>query len=137
MNAKEAALLLGVHYKTVLNMINDGRLTASKNDSGDWEISESDLAAREQRIDDKEFSAIYTHMAVQMIEKAHGRAVRAAREDLIHMARQIVKLAGSSKGLNQQMVKRLQDALDAYKAVEALTHTVESIRKQAEAESQR
>jgi len=135
MNAKEAATLLGVHYKTVLNMINDGRLTASKNDSGDWEISESDLAAREQRIDDKEFSAIYTHMAVQMIEKAHDRAVRAAREDLIHMARQIVKLAGSSKGLNQQ-VKRLQDALDAYRAVEAFTHTVESIRKQAEAESQ-
>ena len=42
MNAK-SALLLGVHYKTILNMINDGRLAASKNDSGDWVISESDL----------------------------------------------------------------------------------------------
>lgn len=135
MNAKEAAMMLGVHYKTVLNMINDGRLAASKNDSGDWEISESDLAAREQRIDDKEFSAIYTHMAVQMIEKEHGRAVKAAREDLLYIARSIVKFVESPNEFNQQ-VKHLQDALEAYKAAVAFTHTVESIRKQADAESQ-
>lgn len=30
MNAKEAASLLGVHYKTILNMINDGRLSLRK-----------------------------------------------------------------------------------------------------------
>lgn len=134
MNAKEAAILLGVHYKTVLNMINDGRLAASKNDSGDWEISESDLASREQRIDDKEFSAIYTHMAVQMIEKEHGRAIKSAREDLLHIARSLVKFADHPDGFHQQ-VKRLQDALDAYKAAAAFTHTVESIRKQADIES--
>ncbi|MFC3773779.1 helix-turn-helix domain-containing protein [Paenibacillus sp. GCM10012303] len=135
MNAKEAAILLGVHYKTILNMINDGRLAASKNDSGDWVISESDLAAREQRIEDKEFSAIYTHMAVQMIEKAHGRAVKAARDDIIHIARSIIKYAERPDEFNQQ-VKRLQNALDAYKAADALTYVVKSIRKQSEAESQ-
>jgi len=54
MNAKEASIMLGVHYKTILNMINDGRLAATKTDSGDWEISESNLAAREQRIEDNE-----------------------------------------------------------------------------------
>ncbi|MCJ8013658.1 helix-turn-helix domain-containing protein [Paenibacillus sp. KQZ6P-2] len=133
MNAKEAAALLGVHYKTVLNMINDGRLTASKNDSGDWEIRESDLAAREQEIDNKEFSAIYTHMAIQMIEKTHNRALKSAREELLHSASSIVKFVGNSSGFDQQ-VKRLQNALDAYKAAEAFTLTVDSIRKQAESE---
>jgi thymidine phosphorylase len=98
-------------------------LAATKNDSGDWEISESDLAAREQRIDD----------AVQMIEKAHGRAVKAAREDLIHIARSIVKLAESPREFNQQ-VKRLQDALDAHKAAEAFTRMVESIRNRLTSE---
>jgi len=135
MNAKEAAAMLGVHYKTVLNMINDGRLAALKNDSGDWEIRESDLAAREQRISDKEFSAIYTHMAVQMIEKTHNRAVKAAREDLVHIARSIVKFSESPSELHQQ-IKRLQNALDAYKAAEAFTLTVDSLRKQADAENQ-
>ncbi|MDR9854201.1 excisionase family DNA-binding protein [Paenibacillus sp. VCA1] len=134
MNAKEAAVLLGVHYKTVLNMINDGRLTATKTDSGDWEISESDLAAREQQIHDKEFSAIYAHMAVQMIEKTHNRAVKAAREELLFAARSLVKHADHPSQFSQQ-AKRLQDALDAFKAAEAFTITVESIRKQAESES--
>ncbi|MBT2764606.1 helix-turn-helix domain-containing protein [Paenibacillus sp. ISL-20] len=69
MNAKEAAFLLGVHYKTILNMINDGRLAASKNDSGDWVISESDLAAREQQIGDKEFATIYTNMQYKSMKK--------------------------------------------------------------------
>lgn len=135
MNTKEAATLLGVHYKTVLNMINDGRLSASKTDSGDWEISESDLAAREQRIEDKEFSAIYTHMAVKMIEKEHTRAVNAAREDLLHIARSLVKFAENKNGFNAQ-VKRLQNALDAYKAADAFTYTVDSIRKQVEERGQ-
>ena len=135
MNTKEAATLLGVHYKTVLNMINDGRLSASKTDSGDWEISESDLAAREQRIEDKEFSAIYTHMAVKMIEKEHTRAVNAAREDLLHIARSLVKFAENKNGFNAQ-VKRLQNALDAYKAADAFTYTVDSIRKQVEEKGQ-
>lgn len=132
MNAKEAAMMLGVHYKTVLNMINDGRLAASKNDSGDWEISESDLAAREQRINDKEFSSIYSHMAVKMIEKEHSRAVKAAWEELIYIAQLIVKFTDNPNGCKQQ-VNRLQNALDAYKAAEAFTHTVESLRKQADA----
>ncbi|OOC61664.1 helix-turn-helix domain-containing protein [Paenibacillus ihbetae] len=131
MNAKEAASLLGVHYKTILNMINDGRLSASKSDSGDWIISESDLAAREQQIGDKEFAAIYTHMAVQLIEKAHNRAIKAAMEDLIETARATIKAKDNRNELNQQ-VKRLQHALDAYKAAEAFTHTVHSIKKQAE-----
>lgn len=134
MNAKEAALLLGVHYKTILNMINDGRLAASKNDSGDWVISESDLAAREQQIGDKEFATIYTHMAVQIIEKAHNRAINAAREELIDVARAIVKVKENRSELNQQ-VKRLQTALDAYKAAEAFTVTVNSIKKQADIEN--
>ncbi|GIO92342.1 helix-turn-helix domain-containing protein [Paenibacillus lactis] len=131
MNAKEAATLLGVHYKTILNMINDGRLSASKNDSGDWVISESDLAAREQQIGDKEFAMIYTHMAVQLIEKAHHRAIKAAKEELIEVARATIKAKDNSNELNQQ-AKRLQQALDAYKAAEAFTHTVHSIKKQAE-----
>jgi excisionase family DNA binding protein len=135
-NAKEAALLLGVHYKTILNMINDGRLAASKNDSGDWVISESDLAAREQEIGDKEFATIYTHMAVQIIEKAHNRAIQAAREELIDVARATIKVKENRNELNQQ-VKRLQNALDAYKAAEAFTLTVDSIKKQAEIESHR
>lgn len=135
MNAKEAATMLGVHYKTILNMINDGRLAASKTDSGDWEISESDLAAREQRIVDKEFSAIYTHMAIKMIEKEHIRTVKAAREDLLHITRSLVKFTENTNGFNQQ-VKRLQNALDAYKAAEAFTYTVESIRKQVDGKSQ-
>ncbi|MGG4048712.1 helix-turn-helix domain-containing protein [Paenibacillus favisporus] len=131
MNAKEAASLLGVHYKTVLNMINDGRLAATKSDSGDWEISESDLAAREQQIHDKEFSAIYAHMAVQMIEKVHKRALKAACEELLHAAKSIVKHADNPIHFSQH-AKRLQNALDSYKAAEALTVTVESIQKQAE-----
>ncbi|WP_156889657.1 helix-turn-helix domain-containing protein [Paenibacillus harenae] len=136
MNAKEASIMLGVHYKTILNMINDGRLAATKTDSGDWEISESDLAAREQRIEDKEFSAIYTHMAVQMIEKEHGRAIKAAREDLLFIARSLVKYADSPNEFIQH-IKRLERALDAYKAAEAFIYTVESIRKQLDAGGQR
>ncbi|QHT59943.1 hypothetical protein GXP70_08245 [Paenibacillus lycopersici] len=131
MNAKEASVLLGVHYKTVLNMINDGRLTAAKTDSGDWEISESDLAAREQRIEDKEFSAIYTYMAVQLIEKEHRRAFKAAKEDLLSGARTLGKHADNPAEFARQ-VKHLEKALDAYKAAEAFTYTVESIRKQCE-----
>ncbi|WNQ08817.1 helix-turn-helix domain-containing protein [Paenibacillus aurantius] len=134
MNAKEAALMLGVHYKTVLNMINDGRLAASKSDSGDWEIKESDLAAREQSIEDKEFSAIYTHMAVKIIEKVHHRSVRAAQEELILAARSIVKQAENPSELDH-LAKRLQAALDVYKAAQAFNQTVDSIRKQADAES--
>ena len=127
MNAKEAALLLGVHYKTILNMINDGRLAASKNDSGDWVISESDLVRPWRRIDDMEFVAIYTHMAVQMIEKAHHRAINATKEELIHVARAMIKVKDNRNELNQQ-VKRLQNALDGYKAAEAFTLTVDSIK---------
>ncbi|GIP26476.1 hypothetical protein J23TS9_16060 [Paenibacillus sp. J23TS9] len=134
MNAKEAALLLGVHYKTILNMINDGRLTATKNDSGDWVISESDLAAREQTIGDKEFATIYTHMAIQMIEKAHNRAINAAQEELIHVARSIIKVKENRNELNQH-VKRLQNAVDAYKAADAFTLTIDSIKRQAEIEN--
>ena len=136
MNAKEAALMLGVHYKTILNMINDGRLAATKTDSGDWEISESDLASREQRIEDKEFSAIYTHMAVQMIEKEHGRAVKAAREDLLFCARSIVKNIDNPDDFIH-LVKRLEKALDAYKAADAFTYTVESVRKQLDVEGRK
>ncbi|RKN76059.1 helix-turn-helix domain-containing protein [Paenibacillus ginsengarvi] len=132
MNAKEAAMILGVHYKTILNMINDGRLAATKNDSGDWVISDSDLAAREQRITDKEFSAIYAHMAMKMIEKEHSRAVKSAREELTYIARLIIKYADNPNGFNQQ-IKRLQKALESYKAVEAFTQTVESLRKQVDA----
>ncbi|MEC0239760.1 helix-turn-helix domain-containing protein [Paenibacillus dokdonensis] len=108
MNAKEAALLLGVHYKTILNMINDGRLAASKNDSGDWVISESDLAAREQEIGDKEFATIYTHMAVQIIEKGHNQAIQAAREELIDVARATIKVKENRNELNQQVIRRMQ-----------------------------
>lgn len=117
-------------------MINDGRLAAVKNDSGDWDISESDLAAREQQIEDKEFSAIYTHMAVQLIEKEHGRAVNAAREDLLHIARSMVKNAEQPLAFNQH-VSRLAKALDTYKAAEAFNYTVESIRKKWDAEGNR
>lgn len=89
------------------------------------------MAAREQQIGDKEFAAIYTHMAVQLIEKAHNRAIKAAMEDLIETARATIKAKDNRNELNQQ-VKRLQHALDAYKAAEAFTHTVHSIKKQAE-----
>lgn len=129
MNAKEASVLLGVHYKTVLNMINDGRLSAAKTDSGDWEISESNLAAREQRIEDKEFSAIYTYMAVQMIEKEHARAVKAAKEELLLAAQALPKHADDPSAFARH-ANHLEKALEAYKAAEAFVYTVDSIRKQ-------
>lgn len=40
MNAKEAAVVMGVHHRT---MIRDGRLKAKKNVSGEWEIGEIDI----------------------------------------------------------------------------------------------
>ena len=61
-----------------------------------------------------EFVAIYTHMAVQMIEKAHHRAIN-DKEELIHVARAMIKVKDNRNELNQQ-VKRLQNALDGYKA---------------------
>ncbi|WP_322398650.1 hypothetical protein, partial [Clostridium perfringens] len=76
---------------------------------------------------------IYTHMAVQIIEKAHNRAIKAAREELIDVARATIKVKENRNELNQQ-VKRLQNALDAYKAAEAFALTVDSIKKQAEIE---
>jgi len=70
-------------------------------------------------------------MAVRMIEKEHARTVKATREDLILIARSIVKHAESPNDFDQQ-IKRLEKALDAYKAAESFIYTVESLRKQVD-----
>ncbi len=43
MNVKETAKALNVHYRTVYNMINDGRLKAEKVAGEGWEISEEQV----------------------------------------------------------------------------------------------
>ncbi|MEK5645982.1 hypothetical protein [Paenibacillus sp. FSL R5-0378] len=67
-------------------------------------------------------------MAVQMIEKVHNRALKAACEELLLAAKSIVKQADNPSHFTQH-AKRLQNVLDSYKAAEALTVTVESLRK--------
>ena len=42
-NVKETAKALNVHYRTVYNMINDGRLKAEKVAGEGWEISEEQV----------------------------------------------------------------------------------------------
>lgn len=44
MDIKEAAKILGVHTQTIYNMVNDGRLSATKQ-GGKWVISEESVKA--------------------------------------------------------------------------------------------
>ncbi|WP_028595406.1 helix-turn-helix domain-containing protein [Paenibacillus assamensis] len=49
MNVKEAAKILGVHERTIYNMIKDGRLKASKDNESKWDISEEQLSTVMER----------------------------------------------------------------------------------------
>ncbi|ETT61878.1 hypothetical protein BSK66_25915 [Paenibacillus odorifer] len=129
MNGKEAARMLGVHYKTVLNMINDGRLKAKKNEFGEWVISPEDVTNMEKKIGENEFMALQMIAATNTMTELLDKQIKNEQSYIVKYSR-ILSSNDNREQFNvdlSQLEKHIKDyrsSVEAAAVIRQLTNGV-------------
>ena len=134
LNRKRAAEILGVSPLTVLRMIQDGRLPASKNDSGYWEIDSSALERYADEWSAKTEQAALHFQGKQLILNAIGKQIDAQRLRLIAILNNASIAIRDGRHDADTQLQDVQHEIEQYKALRTSLRIVDAAELMSEAD---
>ncbi len=131
---KRASEILGLSQLTVLRMIQDGRLKAEKNDSGYWEVEESELEQFVESWSSKTEQASLHFEGKQRVVKAVEKKIESQKLRLKALLNNAsIALRDNSKHADSQL-QEVKEAIQQYEVLKSTIAIIESTELQSDYE---